>query len=389
MKGAIFRGFSINSRQFFLIFFLIFNSVIWFFTILFFIAWDEADMWLLPAATTISFLIGPLIAERVSRMRFLLIWVLLGVISSLISLIMPTFVVFVFWGFAFGIGFPSCLALVSSLTKVEERGRICGIIFFAIYAILPLFGLTIGSLDILSSSIPLAVWRVLSFLPLFLLKVDLDAPLKPVTYSSVLSNKKFLFYFFPWLVFGLVHFLTWPIIDKFFGESFMMSLTMFEGVLGSLLCFIGGSLMDFWGRRRPILIGFVMLGIGFATLSFLTGIPAARGFYIAADGIAWGIFSVAFGPVVWGDIADHQRSEKFYGLGSTPISLALIFAGAASASAWLKTLNVSNVFSLASFFLFLAVIPIFFAPELLPEKVTKEREIKKYMEEVKKIAGRE
>lgn len=147
--------------------------------------------------------------------------------------------------------------------------------------------------------------------------------------------------------------------------------------------------MDFWGRRRPILIGFVMLGIGFATLSFFTNILAAQGFYIAADGIAWGIFSVAFGPVIWGDIANHQRSEKFYGLGSTPIPLALVFAGAASTSSWLKTLNVSNVFSLASFFLFLAVIPIFFAPELLPEKVTKEREIKKYMEEVKKIAGKD
>ena len=147
--------------------------------------------------------------------------------------------------------------------------------------------------------------------------------------------------------------------------------------------------MDFWGRRRPILIGFVMLGIGFATLSFFTKISAARGFYIAADGIAWGIFSVAFGPVIWGDIANHQRSEKFYGLGSIPIPLALVFAGAASTSSWLKTLNVGNVFSLASFFLFLAVIPIFFAPELLPEKVTKEREIKKYMEEVKKIAGKD
>lgn len=355
-------------------------------------------MWLLPAATVVSFLIGPLIAERVSRMRFLLFWILLGVISSLFSLIMPTFgergttVVLIWWGFAFGIGFPSCLALVSNLTQVEERGRVGGIIFFATYAILPLFALTIGSLGaspeelVLSSSIPLAVWRCFGFLPLLLIKVDVDTTFKPVSYSSILTRKQFLHYFFPWLIFCLVHFLTWPIIDRFFGTNFMWVLTMVESVLGSFFCFIGGWLMDFWGRRRPILIGFVMLGLGFAALSLFTDILPAQAFYIVADGIAWGIFSVAFGPVVWGDMADHQQSEKFYGLGSISTPLALVFA--VSTSSWFIALNVGNVFSLASFFLFLAVIPIFFAPELLPEKVTKERELKKYMEEVKKIAGR-
>jgi MFS family permease len=218
--------------------------------------------------------------------------------------------------------------------------------------------------------------------------VDVDTRFRQVPYSSILARRQFLFYFSPWLIFCLVHFLTWPIIEQFFGTSFMWMLTSVESVLGSFFCLIGGWLMDFLGRRRPILIGFVMLGIGFATLSFFTTVPVAQGFYIAADGIAWGIFSVAFGPVVWGDIANHQRSEKFYGLGSIPTPLALIFASAISSFPWFKTLNVGSVFSLASFFLFLAVIPIFFAPELLPEKVTKERELKRYMEEVKKIAER-
>jgi hypothetical protein len=41
-------------------------------------------------------------------------------------------------------------------------------------------------------------------------------------------------------------------------------------------------------------------------------------------------------------------------------------------------------FSFASFFLFLAVIPLIYAPETLPEKRIKERELREYVEKAKK-----
>lgn len=145
--------------------------------------------------------------------------------------------------------------------------------------------------------------------------------------------------------------------------------------------------MDFKGRRWVILIGFVALGLGHAALGFFPFIWVSQAFHIVVDSIAWGIFTVAFGFIIWGDIANHQRGEKFYGLGSVPISLALGLS--VLASPWLGTLDPSKAFPFASFFLFLAVIPIFFAPELLPEKVVKKREFRKYMEEAKKVAGRD
>jgi hypothetical protein len=95
---------------------------------------------------------------------------------------------------------------------------------------------------------------------------------------------------------------------------------------------------------------------------------------------------VAFISVVWGDISHGERGEKFYALGTIPILIALALSTLLSSV--LESVNKNTAFSLASFFLFLAVIPIFFAPELLPEKVVKEREIRKYAEEAKKIAGR-
>jgi len=41
--------------------------------------------------------------------------------------------------------------------------------------------------------------------------------------------------------------------------------------------------------------------------------------------------------------------------------------------------------SIASFFLFLAVLPLFYAPETLPEKEIKERELKEYLKKARKI----
>jgi hypothetical protein len=60
--------------------------------------------------------------------------------------------------------------------------------------------------------------------------------------------------------------------------------------------------------------------------------------------------------------------------GFLPILIRL-YAGAISPTA---------AFSFASFFLFLAVIPLMYARETLPEKKIRERELKNYIEKAKK-----
>ena len=184
----------------------------------------------------------------------------------------------------------------------------------------------------------------------------------------------------------MINHLEHPVFEQSLGAGLWETLMIVESLVGSLFCLISGWLMDFKGRRWTILVGFVTLGLGYAALGFFPNISVIQAFFMIADGIAWGIFTVAFGFIVWGDMANHQRAEKFYGLGSVPIPLALGLA--IFATPWLETLDASKAFPLASFFLFLAVIPIFFASELLPEKVVKERELRKYMEEAKKVAGR-
>jgi hypothetical protein len=51
-----------------------------------------------------------------------------------------------------------------------------------------------------------------------------------------------------------------------------------------------------------------------------------------------------------------------------------------------EAVPIYTVFSLASFFLFLSVVPLMYAPETLPEKRMKERELKSYVEKAKEVS---
>jgi len=382
-------------------FLLILNSIAWFFMLVYvtrltapeLIPFASSLSWLFYLAVVMSTLIGPIIAARVDKIRFLLFWVLLGVISSLLLMGSPTFsesgvaMLMVFLGFSFGIGFPSSLALIPTLTNVEERGRVSGVIFCATFAISPLFLFAIVHLDIFFASLMLAAWRSLG-LGVFLLHVNVDetAQLRPVSYLSILRRGTFFLYLFPWLTFCLINYFGAQVLEQFFSTFMMALMGIIEFMVGALFCLIGGWLMDSKGRKLVIIGGVVMLGLGCALLSLFPFIPPVQAFYMIVDGIAFGIFTVAFLSVVWGDISNGERGDKFFALGTIPVSIAMMIS--IFISPWLITLSPSSTLSIASFFIFLAVIPLFFAPELLPERVLRKRELRKYVEKVKKAVGR-
>jgi len=59
--------------------------------------------------------------------------------------------------------------------------------------------------------------------------------------------------------------------------------------------------------------------------------------------------------------------------------LSLLFAP------YVALIPETSAFSLAAFFLFIAVIPLLYAPETLPEKKIQQRQIKIYTEEALKL----
>jgi hypothetical protein len=127
----------------------------------------------------------------------------------------------------------------------------------------------------------------------------------------------------------------------------------------------------------------MVLGIEYALLSLFSDHPVTWYAYTVFDGIAWGMFAAVFFMALWGDLAGNHEKEKYYVLGGLPYFLGGFlpiivrpFAG---------TIQVGTAFSLASFFLFMAMLPLVYAPETLPEKAMRQRELEKYLGEAKKI----
>ncbi len=392
-KRASFEIF-VSRRNFLFVFFLLFNSFTWFY-MMGSVANSLAPptplrMLSLYGMVAVSLFIGSLIVEKVDKERFLFIWILIGAVFSFFPLFMhisePEITIFlILLGFSFGIGLASCLALVPALTRIEERGKIGGTISFLTFVLLPLFLMSVKRSPSYSNFLLAGIWRAVGLLAfLFTAKWGISAPQR-VSYSFIVE-KRFLFYFLPWLMFCLINQFEHPILNSFFGEQFIQNLMLVELIAGSIFCFVGGWLMDFKGRRPTIIAGLVALGLGYAVLGLFPAASLAQMFYLLVDGAAWGIFTVAFVFVIWGDIAGDMRAEKFYALGSIPYFIAHIIP--AYFAPTLASVDVRSAFSLAALFIFLAIIPLFFAPELLQEKVLKEREIKKYVEEAKKVARR-
>ena len=185
-------------------------------------------------------------------------------------------------------------------------------------------------------------------------------------------------------MFCSVNYLTMPVLNEFFGEDFTYLASILVGVIGGIFGLIGGFLCDFVGRKRVIITGFILQGLGYAMLGLFPESLAVWFFYIFADGAAFGMFGATFITTLWGDLAYEKACEKYYALGGQPF-LLLSFLQVLVGKQIVKYVSIHAVFSLASFFLFLAVIPLMYAPETLPEKEIRRRELRKYVEKAKKI----
>jgi len=112
-------------------------------------------------------------------------------------------------------------------------------------------------------------------------------------------------------------------------------------------------------------------------------------FNAIVDGIAWGLLLVLFVLVLWSDLSYGSTSDKYYALGILPFFASRFL----EITIGRDIINIFNenraaLFSLTAFFLFLAVLPLVYAPETLPEKTIKKREMKSYVEKAQREAAK-
>jgi len=341
---------------------------------------------------TVSILAGAFLVGRFHlRVRFLLFWTLFGTISSIAPLFMDTtaidgvLAVSALFSVSLGLGLPVCMAEFADSTAVENRARLGGI---TLLLMMGLGALTSSLLteNIMTSLLFLACWRGLGLIAFFFTSLDRKNMRKryDVTFISILKQRSFALYVIPWIMFSLVNYLSGSICVRIHGEEFVNLTIIIENVLAGVFAIVGGFLSDIIGRKRITIVGFIMLGVGYAVLGIYPLSLFCWYFYTVIDGIAWGMLYVIFITTIWGDLAYGKPSEKYYALGSLPYILSG-FLNLTIGPFIANAISPYAIFSFASFFLFLAVLPLMYAPETLPEKKIKERELKKYIEKAKKI----
>lgn len=414
MKLPQFEVLGASRRDFGLVFVLLFNAFTWSYMILMTIGnMTIGNIPVIPALKT-SFttvfsiaaagagLSGAFLSERMNKLRLLYFWMFLGSISSLPLMfvnyltVADLSLVFILLGVSFGLGMPSCLSFLANHSNIENRASLGSFVLLASnLGTLPLavFAATFGSV---ANAFALTVWRGIGLIGFLFLRPKEEvssSSQKRASYMSVLRDRSFGLYFVPWVVFSLIDAFEKSLLANFLtdiGPDLPNLMLTIEPLVSVLFIFICGILADRIGRKRMAIYGFASLGIGYAVVGLapsanLTIARAAWYFYFVVDGIAWSIFFTIFLLTLAGDLSQSNSREKYYAMASFPYvirsAIPLLFVSA-------LTIPNTAAFSLASFFLFLAVLPLMYAQETLPDKKIELRRLKGYLEQAKKVKGK-
>lgn len=343
-------------------------------------------------SVVVSSMIGSVIGRRTGTTAFLQYWMALGVISTVVPMflvsvsIWTVLAVSVLLGFAFGIGMPSCLAFFAGQARIEIRGSVSGAAFFGSNLAIATLALALQNTDLSILASVAAVWRWVGLALFVALRPEDQMKTnnaKDVPLVSLFQNRSFLFYFLPWLAFCLVDWFENTIRQNLFGLEFAQFADIIGIAVGSVSAIVGGIFADKIGRKIIVLYGFVSIGIAYAVLSIAPNTVPVWYFYTIINAIAWGILTSMFILTLWGDLSQYQTKERYYAVGNIPFFIAGIIGFAVKP--YVTLIRPEAAFSLAAFFLFLAVLPLLYAPETLPERRIKERELKGYLEKAKKI----
>ena len=340
-----------------------------------------------------SGIVGAVLSNRVDRLKFLYIWIISGVVTSTLPALFSSFevtnalVLSVFLGASFGFGMPSCLAYYAESTITENRGRIGGVILLITNLLAPILVAPFGILGLTLNSIIMALWRGTGLVIFFLKPGErFVSEKRDASFSSIISNRSFLLYFIAWFMFSLLDKFEKMMIDHFLANSMpglLNVMSIIEPVVASLFILIAGLLCDWNGRKKIILSGFVALGVAYAIIGLAPLSVISWYLYFIVDGFAWGIFLLTFVLILWGDLSQPGTREKYYAIGSIPFFLSSVIPQFLTES-FVEQISLSAAFSLASFFLFVAVMPLVFAPETLPEKKMELRRLRSFADEARK-----
>ncbi len=384
----------LGTRTFFNIF-LVANSFIWYYAVLIAlrsaVSSNQLLFWTVHfSGLIVSAIAGASVSKRIDRMRFLTFWISLSTIASFtlpllnISNTFATTMIGLFLGVSLGLGMPTCMGLFTDSIPVQNRGQVSGIIVLTTGVGIFAFSL-LQINEGITLALVLATWRIASLVILRSVKWPLKAHgNNDKSYKLIFFQKSFILYFIPWLMFSLVNYLIAPLEGNYTGTDFF-TIILVQIVFMAIFALIGGFLADSVGRKRIAIGGFALLGIGTAILGISKDL-LARYLNAMLDGIAWGFLLVLFIVTLWGDLSYNSRSDKYYAIGVLPFFTSkLLELTVGDPLKAIVQYNSYAFFSFTTFFLFIGILPLVYAPETLPDKNIRERELKDYVKKAQKL----
>jgi len=276
------------------------------------------------------------------------------------------------------------LSYFADVTQVENRGRISGIILLTANMAAPILAIAFSGLDLTTALVVFAGWRSLGLIVFFLQPNEKNSSSERKlgeSFSGIIKDKTFGFYLLAWIMFCLVDRIGGPIVINSLGD-FSKNKDIIGPIFASITTLIAGIMADWIGRKKIVLYGFVSLGVAYALIGIILAEPL-KYFFAVINGITAGLLSVTFILILWGDISQSGSREIYYTIGTIPLFLTEIMGLALYEP--LIQIQVTRIFSVAAFFLFLAVLPLLYAPETLPEKKIELRRLRKYVEGARKV----
>lgn len=404
MKIVFLKDFQIPIRKFLAVALLYGSTLGWFYLFhgyLFeqilpskeeFLVWFVLGKFFFYGSIVLSGVIGSLICERVERKKFLAAWIAFGMLAtaSLLAFQGVEFTLFysTFLGISFGLGFPACQAYLTESTAIEERGRISGIVifgtFFSLVLILMMSEPDVFNLGVMNLIVVCVILKAIAFIALVFDPFEREKG-EIKSWMSVLTSKNFLPYLLPWLLFHISNgvFLFVELPFDYASVATMGRVFEFAGVLVAGL--VSGFMADYFGRKWPILIGLLMLGISYAFLGLVTT-EISWLLVLASEGIAWGLITVSYMQVVLGDLSADGGAgskEKFFALGGIVIPLFIFTIFSVVSEQWVEFSIPGNILSsVLSIMLFISVLPVLRASETLPEEKIRARRWRRYIKKL-------
>lgn len=339
----------------------------------------------------ISILLGSIISKRINKAAF--------VYCAPLILILLSFLLFAANGFfqvmlvlimaaIFGSGILLSFQFFKDVTTAIERGRIAGIMAFLILpTVFFLELIPLNSLNYLYFPILTVTLNLGSFfagMKMLQRRKQIVEKSKRDRVEKYFEKRVVVLYSIPWILFSIVNVTIAQAISSNvitnLPASQHISLIGLQTIGVCLGAVLAGFLTDFYGRRITLIVSLTLYGISAVAQGIFYFDALSIGYFI--NGTSWGLLFVLYFFVIFGDLSNNSNTLKMYAIGLFTYFFATTIGQIYQV--YLPDITISSL--LTCLIIFLSIIPVFIAPELMSSEFIYNLKIKRHMKSIKKYA---